>query len=907
MSTRSRSRRTVAVLVGAGAVIAASSLPVLASPQAALTASHPGQLRAAPGQLVPGTTAPRAVSLPRSVHARNVGESLSQTFTNPDSNPDQYGQTLAGDGTTLAVGAYAYGDYRGQVLTYTNTADTYGAPQTISDPNSTPGSDNFGFGIAISGTTMAISAPYEANTSGTVGDVYLYTYSHGAWALWSTIRNTSNSPDGFGDSIALDGSYLYIGDPYANSFVGQVQIESLNGPSDYQTMTPPLSNSGTALFGSALAVNDGALVVGAPGAQSSAGMADIYTQAGGQFALAGTVTDPGVTAGDNFGSSLAINSRYIFVSATAGDGVVYSYGNDGAYHLTDTITDPNGDQGSGDVFGSSLSTSTGFLVVGAPGAQAGAGSVFAFADTGGYSQQFVLADPANTANDYFGQSVLVAGDQIFAGAPGTTSSQGVAYSFGIAPTISLYCDVPSTDTTYLDRVSATLTPPLDGTVSFVDVNRANHVLVANVPVSRGAAYSGLIFPYTGTIGLQAQFTPTAGGATTDSATVPITVQDNGGAFSPMSPVRILDTRNGTGVTGGHPTTIAAGGSLTVQVAGHNNVPSTGVGSALLNMTVVASSTAAGSITVSPAGGQASTVPANTFGHGQVVAAAVLARLGTTGAITVHNTSTGPISLIADIEGVVYAGTASAAYFTPATTSATVLDTRHGIGAPAHALAAGASVTFTAASAAGGVSATSEAVALALQVISPTVTGTLTVVGSGYAAPGILSQSFPATTGSSNLQIVSLDPGHSGDVTIKNNSAGPINLVATTVGSWSSGNGGFGSLVPQAGPQILIPYGGGSPTTPVASHDDGFTSVGQFIGSLGTLEVTNVTSPGFVTLFPGEDNYVPWSSAINFTRGSTVVNTYAIEGAGYEASLAWNSSSASINMGLVSNALISEGH
>ena len=55
-----------------------------------------------------------------------------------------------------------------------------------------------------------------------------------------------------------------------------------------------------------------------------------------------------------------------------------------------------------------------------------------------------------------------------------------------------------------------------------------------------------------------------------------------GAFTPVAPTRLLDTRNGTGAP---QAPVAAEGTVALSVAGAGGVPATGVSAVVLNVTV----------------------------------------------------------------------------------------------------------------------------------------------------------------------------------------------------------------------------------------------------------------------------------------------------------------------------------
>ncbi|MCA1657209.1 MAG: hypothetical protein LC713_05810, partial [Actinobacteria bacterium] len=71
----------------------------------------------------------------------------------------------------------------------------------------------------------------------------------------------------------------------------------------------------------------------------------------------------------------------------------------------------------------------------------------------------------------------------------------------------------------------------------------------------------------------------------------------GGAYTPLPPSRVLDTRLGIGGFSG---VIGAGGQVDVQIAGAGGVPATGVAAVILNVTVTQPA-GAGFLTIFPAG------------------------------------------------------------------------------------------------------------------------------------------------------------------------------------------------------------------------------------------------------------------------------------------------------------------
>ena len=135
-------------------------------------------------------------------------------------------------------------------------------------------------------------------------------------------------------------------------------------------------------------------------------------------------------------------------------------------------------------------------------------------------------------------------------------------------------------------------------------------------------------------------------ASADRSFVVDNSQATAATYQPLSPARILDTRSGVGAPAA---TVPAGGSITLQVTGRGGVPESGVGAAVLNVTVTQPATA-GHLTAYPTGTSRPTVSNLNFTAGQTIANLTTIKTGTGGAVTLYNGSSGTIHLIADIAG-----------------------------------------------------------------------------------------------------------------------------------------------------------------------------------------------------------------------------------------------------------------
>ncbi|MEU9250528.1 hypothetical protein AB0D66_01590 [Streptomyces sp. NPDC048270] len=118
----------------------------------------------------------------------------------------------------------------------------------------------------------------------------------------------------------------------------------------------------------------------------------------------------------------------------------------------------------------------------------------------------------------------------------------------------------------------------------------------------------------------------------------------GSTFSAAGPVRLLDTRDGTGARAG---AVGPGGFVSLQVAGVSGVPAEGVTAVVLNVTVT-NPTEAGHLIVHPHGLARPNVSNLNYTAGQTVANLVVVPV-VDGRVTFFNNS-GSVDVIADLNG-----------------------------------------------------------------------------------------------------------------------------------------------------------------------------------------------------------------------------------------------------------------
>ena len=121
-----------------------------------------------------------------------------------------------------------------------------------------------------------------------------------------------------------------------------------------------------------------------------------------------------------------------------------------------------------------------------------------------------------------------------------------------------------------------------------------------------------------------------------------------GAFTPLTPARLLDTRTGTG-TGTAGAAVAPGATITVQVTGRSGIPTSGVAAAVLNITAT-SPTRSGYITAYTADTARPVTPTLDFATAHTTGNLAITKIGAAGNINLYNGSTGTVNLAADVVG-----------------------------------------------------------------------------------------------------------------------------------------------------------------------------------------------------------------------------------------------------------------
>ncbi|MGB2568027.1 DUF1565 domain-containing protein [Micromonospora citrea] len=334
----------------------------------------------------------------------------------------------------------------------------------------------------------------------------------------------------------------------------------------------------------------------------------------------------------------------------------------------------------------------------------------------------------------------------------------------------------------------------------------------------------------------------------------------GSRYTPVPPVRLLDTRAAVGT----PTTspVPADNEVVLDVPRIQEVPAADVTAVVLNLTVT-KPTAAGFLRIYPDGTNLPDVSSVNFVAGETVPNLVTVPMSN-GRLRIHHTGTGTAHIVADLQGF-YA--ASGSGFRPVA-PVRVLDTRS---AGSIALPANTSRTLDLS---GRIPAGATAVVLNTTVTKPTAGGVLKVFPYGTPVPTASNLNFVAGQTIPNLVVAQVVNGR---VAVHNASSGSTHVVVDLSGWY--GEGATDLFVPTPLQRIHDTrgtYGGGAPMDPWAQ-----LAVGPSVlrtdwtpprptALVANLTVTAPTASGVLVARPNGAP-VPQASNVNFVARETAAN------------------------------------
>ncbi|MBI2704859.1 MAG: hypothetical protein HYX32_06170 [Actinobacteria bacterium] len=373
-----------------------------------------------------------------------------------------------------------------------------------------------------------------------------------------------------------------------------------------------------------------------------------------------------------------------------------------------------------------------------------------------------------------------------------------------------------------------------------------------------------------------------------------------GGYHPLTPARILDTRDGNG---GPIAPIGPGEARPFRVVGVGGTPPSRVGAVVLNVIAV-NPTSTSHLTVLASDGSVPDTSNLNLEPGRTIANLVTVEPDASGFAAVRNNS-GTTDVVADVAGYYDDGVREPAPTSPAETPSPaavpgpptcpcgdgftasapfrILDTRTGTGGPAAPIGGGAVQQLQVAGA-NGIPADADAVVVNFTITGASENSHLTAWPSGGEVPTASNLNWNPGDTIANQAIVKVGAG--GAISLRNNS-GSVNVIADVAGWFRATPSGtrFTMLVPRRA--LDTRSGLGAPVGPVgpgAIRSVATGLPGAASAVVGNLTGVFPTALTHVTAYPGGGS-PPNASNLNLPAGSVRPNATTVAlGAGARINL-----------------------
>ncbi len=298
----------------------------------------------------------------------------------------------------------------------------------------------FGSSVSIFGDYAIVSVPYEDmdGVGPRVGAAYIFKRDqNGSWLEAAKIRaSDAQTFDEFGISVCLSDEYAIVGaqdeDEGGNS-AGAAYIYKRDENDNWYEVEKLIASDAEVdgKFGNSVSISGDYAIVGAPGenvSEEDAGAAYIYKRdENNNWYEVEKLTSSDSQSNDFFGDAVSISGDYAIVGAPgenvseedAGAAYIYKRDENNNWYEVEKLT--SSDSQSNDHFGSNVSISGDYAIVGAYGEDeggnsAGAAYIYKRAENNNWYEVEKLISSDSQSNDYFGSAVSISGDYAFVGA-----------------------------------------------------------------------------------------------------------------------------------------------------------------------------------------------------------------------------------------------------------------------------------------------------------------------------------------------------------------------------------------------------------------------------------------------------------------------------------------------------------
>jgi hypothetical protein len=449
------------------------------------------------------------VTLGPSLYAASVVQT-AELLASDRERSDQFGFAVAIDGDTIAVGApfddNANGQLAGTVYVYEFDGAGWTEVQklTASDGGH---QERFGWAVDLEGGRMVVGADLGTTGGVSTGAVYVFECDGSVWTETAKLTASDGAGgDGFGIAVALDGDTLLVGAPRDDdrgSSSGAAYVFDFNGA--VWTETQKLVGSATDYadhFGAAVALDGGWAIIGVTEQGSAApqplpgelaGEAYAFEHDGASWVETQRLIGSDTANFDNYGRSIALQGSTALISALTGgsdrQGVVYVWEHDGTAWLESGRLTAS-DAGRSDYFGDGMVLVGDQVVIGAPrdDDQVGdGGAAYLFERDGSWLETAKFhADDAVSGdrlggNGYYYRALDFDGARVVIGAPTHAHANAGSLRFAGAAYVFGYQDdgaAPVVSDVAVDPSPAPVGVPIDLGAAGSDIDTGGSVITS---------------------------------------------------------------------------------------------------------------------------------------------------------------------------------------------------------------------------------------------------------------------------------------------------------------------------------------------------------------------------------------------------------------------------------------------
>ena len=375
----------------------------------------------------------------------------NDTKINPGNNPGTYSYFGGGQGRSADVGngkyvvASPYQTYNGQSRAgVARIYDLDGTNEILLTPSTSRSNAYFGWSVAVGSNKIAIGAYRDGVAASNSGAVYIYDLD-GSNEIQIDVSDvpgeTASTYDYFGFDVAIANDLVFVGCPYydGSGRVNDGAVFVFDTMGSYVRTIQASDRTNYDYFGYSVAASNTKVVIGSPydddNSASASGSIYIFDHDGTNQVKAYAATP---VANEYFGMVVDTDGNNIVVGAPYADrngltnsGAAFILDMDGTNPID--LTAPSGRRSSYDYYGWSVSIRDGKVAVGARYDEvniSSQGVVYLYDDDGTNEQEIVAFDGAS--NDYFGSTVILFNDQLYATAERDNFGRGSAYIIDIS-------------------------------------------------------------------------------------------------------------------------------------------------------------------------------------------------------------------------------------------------------------------------------------------------------------------------------------------------------------------------------------------------------------------------------------------------------------------------------------------